>query len=236
MAKKYLVTLMFMLVVAMPRAQEIQKLSADVTMQALSGYNYTHGWYFGADIKGKMSIDNVDVALNMEALSKSVYAFGLSVAPSFKVCKNGYVFVDGTLHSRMYSKFKTYDFIYAGSLGYKMRHFLAQVGIYGRVIGNSAKESHSTEGFLVEPFNLLYRLTVSIKGFDHPWDVYLTGSNFNEFEFERMAQPIFTLGGRWNFKERWSAVAEGMLKLSGFFHQNVSFYEALLRIGINYKL
>lgn len=209
-------------------AQEARKhtISADVAAQGLVGFNNTYKWYEGLDLKGVMHVDNVDIAFNCEALTKNVYSLGLSVVPAFEVCRNCFVFVDGTLHSRLFRNYKIYEFVYAGSVGFRMRHFSLQMGLFSRTM----------DGQITEPFNFLYRLKISIMGFDNPWDIYLTGANFNEFEYERMWTPLCTLGGRWDFRERWSAVAEGTLKPAGMFHGDVRFYEAVLRVGVIFKL
>lgn len=219
-------------------AQETRKhsLSTDVTAQGLVGFNNTYEWYGGVDMKGVLHLDNTDFHLNVEALTKNVYSMGLSVSTAFELCPDGFFFVDGTLHSRIFGDYKVYEFVYAASAGFRMRHFSVQLGCYMKTIDDLNKESHTLRSCIIEPFVPLYNLTISIMGFDNPWDVYLNGANFNEFEYERMWAPLCTLGGRWDFKDRWSMVAEGTLKPSGMFHATVKFYGAMLRIGVFYKL
>lgn len=219
-------------------AQEGAKhiISADVGMQGLVGYNNTYQWYGGADLKGVLHVDNTDFTLNFEALTKNVYSIGLTVSPSFEVCKNGFVFVDGTLHSRIFGNYKIYEFVYAGSVGFKMRHFSAQVGLFSRTIDALGRDWHSLDSPVAEPFNFLYKVKISVMGFDHPWDIYFVGGNYNDYEYERMWEPILSMGGRWDFKERWSAVAEGTLQSAGMFHGTVKFYEAVFRVGIRHDL
>lgn len=237
--KKHIVFLLILLFSSsFLRAQEWEKhdFSADVTALGVVGYNYTHQWYGGADVKGAFRVDNVDFSLNIEALTSKTYSFGLTVSPSFEVCRNGFVFIDGTVHSRLFSKYDIFEFVYAGSAGFRMRHFSAQFGFFSRTIDDISREWHSLENYVAEPFNLLYKVSVSIMGYDNPWDVYLVGSNYTEFEYERMWEPIFTLGSRYDFKDRWSAVAEGTLKPSGMFHLDASFYNATLRVGVKCKI
>lgn len=239
MAKKYIIFLLICLFSAtFLCAQDGRKhdISADVTARGVVGYNNTYRWYGGADVKGVLHVDNTDFSVNFEALTKNTFSLGMTVSPSFEVCENGFVFLDGTLHSRIFSKYKTYEFVYAGSAGFRMRHFSVQLGIFAKIIDDMERNAHSVENHIVEPYNLLYKVSVSIMGFDNPWDVYLVGANFNDFEYERMWQPIFTLGGRWNFKERLSFMAEGTLKPVGMFHGDVGFYEAVFRTGVIFKL
>ena len=230
MVKKRLIFLLVCLLAAASLGAQ------EVRVNGLVGYNNTFKWYGGADVKGVLHVDNTDFTLNLEALTAKTYSLGMTVSQSFEVCSNGFLFLDGTLHSRIFSIYKTYEFVYAGSVGFRMRHFSAQVGLFSRTIDAFGRDWHSLENYVTEPFNLLYKMKISVMGFDNPWDVYLIGSNYNDFEYERMWEPIFSLGGRYDFKERWSAVAEGTLEAAGIFHGTVKFYEAVMRIGIKYKI
>ena len=239
MAKKHHIFLLFCLILTcFLNAQETKRhsISADFMALGVAGYSNTYKWYGGADLKCCLHVDNTDISVNLEALTPKTFSMGLTVSPSFQVCRNGYVFVDGTLHSRIFAQYKSYEFVYAGSAGFKMRHFLVQVGVFSKTIDALGREWHSLDNYVTEPFNVLYKLTVSIMGFDNNWDVYLTGSNFNDYEYERVREPICSLGGRWDFKDKWSAVAEGTLQAAGMFHGTVKFYEAVMRIGVRYKL
>lgn len=213
-----------------------QKLSADVMAQGVVGYSNTYKWYGGADLKGVLHVDNTDISLNFEALTAKTYSFGLTVTTSFKVCNKGFVFLDGTLHSRLFAKYRIYEFVYAGSVGFRMNHFSAQFGVFSKTMDAVDRDWHSLNNYVTEPFNLLYKVKISVMGFDHPWDVYVVGANFNDYEYERMWEPIFSIGGRWDFKEKWSAVAECTMEPAGMFHGTVKFYEAMLRMGVKYKL
>lgn len=236
--KRHVFLLILLLSATFLEAQEGQKhtVAADVTAMGLVGYNHTLKWYEGVDLKGAFHYDNIDFGLNLEALTKDIYSIGITVRPSFEVCRNGLVFLDGTMHSRIFNNYNTFEFVYAGSVGFRMRHFSAQAGVFSRTIDALDRDWHSTDSPVTEPFNLLYKVKASLMGFDHKWDVYLDAGNFNEFEYERMWEPIFTIGGRFDFKDRWSIVAEEMLKPAGQFHGTVKYYEEVFRIGIKYRL
>lgn len=230
MAKKYHVfLLLFLLSTVVLKAQEFQ-------INGVAGYSRTYKWYGGVDMKGVFHVDNTDFKLNLEALTANTYSIGLTAGHSFKVCEKGFVFLDGTLHSRIFGRYKTYEFVYAASAGFRMRHFSVQAGLFSRIIDAFGRDWHSLQNYVTEPFNFLYKVIISVMGFDHPWDVYLVGANYNDYEYERMWEPICSLGGRWDFKERWRAVAEGTLQAAGMFHGTVKFYEMTLRVGVVYKL
>lgn len=236
--KRHIFLLLCLLSTFFSNAQEVEKhnISADLMAQELVGYNLTYKWYGGTDLKGVLHIDNTDVILNLEALTAKTTSMGVTVIPSYRVCHNGFVFLEGTLHSRIFAKYKAYEFVYAASAGYRMRHFSAQFGLFSRTMDALGRDWHSVDNFVTEPFNLLYKVKISVMGFDHKWDVFLVASNFNDYEYERMWEPIFSLGGRWDFKERWGALAELTMQSAGMFHGTVKFYGAMLRFGVTYKL
>ncbi len=238
MCEKRHVLLLFCLISALVvNAQDVGKhsLSADVRAMGVTGYSNTYRWHGGTDVQGNLRIDNTAVTLNLEALTAQTFSLGLTVRPCFEL-RRGVVFAEGTLHSRIFSKYKTYEFVYAGSVGFMMRHFSVQAGLFSRTIDAIGREWHSWENYITEPFNLLYKVRLSLKGFDHPWDVYAVAGNFTDFEYERMWEPVFSLGGRRDFKDRWSVMAEGTLKPAGMFHGDVRFYEAVLRVGVIFKI
>ena len=239
MVKKRLVFLLICLFsMTVLNAQEARKhaISADVEAKGLVGFNNTYRWYEGLDMKGVLHIDNTDFTLNIEALTEKTFSLGLTGSQAFKVCDRGYVFVDGTIHTRVFPQYDVYEVVYAGSVGYKMRHFSVQMGMFSRTIDMISRSWHSLDSPVTEPFNLLYKFKYSIMGFDNKWDIDLTFANYNDYEYERMWEPMFSMGGRWDFKDRWSAVAEGMLQPAGQFHGTIKFCEATLRAGIIFKL
>lgn len=226
------VILLFSVVSAMAQDGRRHRVSADVTAQGLVGYSNTRHWYGGLDLKGVLHVDNTDLSLDFEALTEDTYSIGMTASQAFEVCRNGFVFLDGTLHSRVFSNYKTYEFVYAGSAGFRMRHFSAQFGIFARIIDALGRDWHSLGNYIAEPFNLSYKVKISIMGFDNPWDIYLVGSNYTDYEYERMSEPIFSLGGRYDFNGRCGMVAEGTLKPAGMMHGAVRFYGAVVRVGV----
>ena len=236
--KRHIFLLIFLCLAFVLNAQEARKhdISADFMAMGLVGYNTTYQWYGGTDLKGVMHIDNTDFTINIEALTEKTFSLGLTGSQAFKVCDRGYVFVDGTIHTRVFPQYDVYEVVYAGSVGYKMRHFSVQMGMFSRTIDMISRSWHSLDSPVTEPFNLLYKFKYSIMGFDNKWDIDLTFANYNDYEYERMWEPMFSMGGRWDFKDRWSAVAEGMLQPAGQFHGTIKFCEATLRAGIIFKL
>lgn len=233
--------LLFLLIFTLPfmifaQDVKVRDVSGDVTVQGVVGYNTTWKWHSGGDIKGALHLKNTDIHLDLESLTSNVHSVGATVTPYFDVCKDGQIFLDGTLHSRIFSRNKAYEFVYSGSVGFRMRHFSVQAGVFARIMDAIGRDWHSVDNYIVEPFNVLYRIAVSIKGFDNPWDIYFIGADYSEFEYERVWQPIFTMGGRAKISERLNIVAEGTLKPAGMFHGTAAFYAAWLKVGVNYKL
>ncbi|MGN0033459.1 MAG: hypothetical protein ACI358_06775 [Candidatus Limimorpha sp.] len=236
MNNKYIVFLIFLISSVSVTAQmSSQDFSSEISAQAIGGYSNTWNYYSGLDLKGSLHVRNIDLCINVETLSKNTYSLGFTVSPYMMLNDKAKLFMDGTLHSRLFTSYRTYEFVYAFSFGLKMRHFSAQVGLFSRAIDDMDRQWHDTDNYVAEPFNLLYRVVISIMGFDNGWDIFLSGSDFNEFEYERMWEPILSLGGRYDINDKISAVAECTLKPSGMFHLVASFYSVWMKAGITYK-
>lgn len=206
-----------------------------VDVMGVLGYNTTWQWHTGADVRARVPVgDSIDLTSALELLSADAYAAGISARPHFALGA-GECFLDGTLHSRRFACYDTYEFVYAMSAGYATKHFSVQAGLFAKMIGDTDMKWHSTEQIIAEPFNLLYRVSFSLKGNDAPWDISVAMSDFDEFQYERHWQPFFSMKGRWDATESLSLLAEGTLKPAGMFHLDCSFYGACLRLGAAYK-
>ena len=211
----------------------VAQTKKELTIEAVAGYSDTRNLYGGADISFAFRSDASSAIVNLEELSSKDLAIGISARPQWTLEK-GRFFLDGTMHSRMFASYECYEFVYAGSAALDFRHFLVQAGLYSRMIADSNMKWHSLEQINSEPFNLLYRVSLKLKGDDAPWDLVATCSDFTEYEYERHWQPIFSLLGRYRIDEKLDLLAEGVLKPAGMFHLDASFYAAWLKLGLKY--
>jgi len=211
------------------------------------GFNTTWQHYGGAEIKAFMPInDNVELTLVGEALSSNVYTAAFTARPKMAL-PVGEMFIDATFLYRAVQRNRIHDFVGAGSLGYKMDYFQMQVGCFYRAMADYDRQWHSEDEYLCEPFNLLYRVSANVRPLCSRWNIHFGMANFDDTQYERMWQPLFFLGGYYdfhpksNFEYEYNAashfrlLAELTVKPTGMFHLDASFYGTYLKAGFAYK-
>ena len=111
-----------------------------------------------------------------------------------------------------------------------------QLGVYTRSMFEFNRDWHSEDEIVTEPFGFLYSIEVFVRPQSSNWNLSFRISDTDDFQIERMWQPLFMIGGRYSLTERLSVLMQAQCKPTGMFHLNASFYGAQLRAGISYKL
>ena len=91
------------------------------------------------------------------------------------------------------------------------------------------------ETFVVEPFNLLYRVEVFCRPQNNPWNLSFMISNVDDYQMERSYQPLFSAGAWYDFNEHWRLNLWAQCKPTGMFHLDATFYGATFRTGFSYR-
>lgn len=110
-----------------------------------------------------------------------------------------------------------------------------QIGVFGRVMSSWDRDWNTEETYNIEPFNLLYRMEVFCRPQTSRWNISACVANIDDYQMERMWQPIFMLGGRYDINDHWRVLLQGECKPTGMFHLNATFYSAYIRTGFTYK-
>lgn len=205
-------------------------------MAALAGgYNPTWGSYGGVDLRAQMAVDrHLDVYAGFEGLTAGSISTGISVRPKIQFAVGTLYFDAGVLYKHLGGD-GIFDFVSRGSLGWQMKHFDVQLGMFNRTMGSIERDIHTDEEMIGEPFNVLYRLQYNLKGNDNPWDLWCGMSDFTAFEFERHWSPIFYLGGRRTLGDDLQLFGQTEIKPTGMFHLNACFYGIVFRVGAFYS-
>lgn len=211
------------------------------------GYNTTWQHYGGAELKAFMPVnENVELEAAAAALSSNVYCASFTARPKMALPK-GEMFIDASFAYNAVQRNRIHDFVGAGSIGYRMDYVSVQVGCFYRAMTSYDREWHSEEEYMCEPFNLLYRISANVRPLCSRWNLYLGMSDYNELQYERMWQPLFFLGGYYDFKPKngfeyeynaashFRLLAELTVKPTGMFHLDASFYGAHAKVGFAYK-
>lgn len=243
MRKTFIIFLLALLVFPTTAANKPYSLS----VMGEYGFNTTWQHYGGAELKAFMPVnENVELELVGEALSSNIYTAGFTARPKMALPK-GELFIDATALYNAVQRNRIHDFVGATSIGYRMDYVSVQVGCFYRAMASYDREWHSTEEYMCEPFNLLYRISANVRPLCSRWNLYLGMSDYSDTQYERMWQPLFFLGGYYDFHPKsnfeydynaashFRLLAEVTCKPTGMFHLDASFYGILAKLGFAYK-
>lgn len=212
----------------------------DIRRSTISGaieysYNKTWGHFANADVQALLPVNRyVELNVNFQACFKNVYTVGVVVRPKV-VLPYGELFFDTEVLYKAVMRANQMDLVTALSLGYRFDYASVQIGSYARFMGFYDRNWHSEEAYQCEPFNLLYRLEVYCRPQTCNWNIGAAFANFDDYQFERMWQPLFELNGRYDIDEHWRVYLNAQCKPTGMFHLNAAFYGATVRAGFTYR-
>ena len=206
-----------------------------LSLMAEYGYNRTWEHMGNVDVFAHMPVvKNVQIDARVQYCSANVLTGAIVLRPTFDL-PVGQLFAEtevlykGVLRNRMS------DFCAALSVGWRFDYVSVQIGGFTRVMDSWDRDWHSEDKYETEPFNLLYRLEIFCRPQTNNWNISVALSNKDDWQMERMWQPMFFLGGRYDIDEHWRVQLDGQMKITGMFHLNATFYAAYLRAGFSYR-
>lgn len=199
------------------------------------GYNYTWLSHGNLDVLAFMPVNKfVELEARVQLSTANVYTFGAVARPKIAL-PVGELFLETELLYAAVARAHTHDFCMAASLGYRMDYVSFQIGMFTRTLAPFEINWHGENKMNTEPLNLLYRLEVFCRPQAERWNLIFRVANIDDFRMERMWQPVFGIGGRYDFSTKWRVTADFVCKPTGMFHLNASFYGMELRAGVAYR-
>lgn len=199
------------------------------------GHNLTYGSFANFDLGAYMPINtHFEMQANVRMSTANTYAVGVQMRPKFAL-PVGEMYIEDRLLTSFIRREQFLDFVHALSVGYRMQYVNVQLGMTNRVMLPPTYELGAGDTFVCEPFDLLYRLEVYVRPATSVWNLSLALANVDEYQIERMWQPMFYLGGWYDIDEHWRISLQGKLKLAGMFHLNAHYYASEVRVGAEYK-
>ena len=202
-------------------------------LSGIYGYNSTIPGYAGAAAAASLSLSSFAAEAYMEVLGAGSFVSSLTATPVFPL-RTGELFIDGTAHFRSLYSDRVSEFVSAASFGYRMDWFSVQAGLFSRTIIDMDRKIHDNANFVPEPFNLLYKVTFHIRPSSSVWNAGGGVSNYSDYEYERMWQPLFFIDGYYRISESLNLKAEVTVKPTGMFHLVASFYGIRSSLGLSY--
>ena len=234
MNRKLLLTLALLPFMAMAQIQPGDSRYS-ISLHAGYGHNRTYGSMGNFDIDAFMPINqHFEMQADIRMSTANFYSFGVQMRPKFAL-PVGEMFLEDRLMARLITRDAFNEVTQALSLGYRMQYVSIQLGMSTRLIIRLPYEWHSTESIICEPFNVLYRVEGFVRPQTSPWNISLCVSNMDNYQIERVWQPMFMLGGWYDPTDHWRVRLSAECKPTGHFHLNATYYGAEVRVGAEYR-
>ncbi len=198
-------------------------------------YNQTVANYGSLAVSGKFSFtDYFDFQAGIKVRTNNIHALDIRGMVYFPLSV-GRLVLEPRVAYEASLRTTTHHFNAALSLGYQMNHFRVQLGWSMRTYRSMETPDNSASViYITDPFNLYYSLEGYLRKDGDFWNVGVKLANYDEFIIEHDTHPIVTLIGKYRPTDRLGIFAELFYRASGVAHVANNFYEAGMRVGINY--
>ena len=198
-------------------------------------YNTAWGHHANFDAQALMPVNpHVELEAKLQFSSANVHTGVVQVRPKFEL-PVGELFLETDVLCKLVARSRVSDLDVALGVGYRMDYVSVTLGIFSRVLNDWDRDWHSNDTYVSEPFNLLYRLEVFCRPQNNPWNLSFMFSNVDDYQLERMWQPLFSIGAYYDVVEHWRLNFGVQCKPNGMFHLDATFYGATLRAGFSYR-
>jgi len=198
-------------------------------------YNTTWGHHANFDIQSLMPINkHFEMEAKLQFSTANVYTGALQIRPKFEL-PVGELFIETDVMYKAVARNRMGDITAALGVGYRMDYVSITLGVFSRVIDDWDRSWHSEENFVVEPFNLLYRIEVFCRPQNNNWNLSFLISDVDDYQMERMWQPLFGIGAWYDINEHCRLNFSAQCKPTGMFHLDATFYGATGRVGFTYR-
>lgn len=206
-----------------------------ISVMGMYGWNETWLSHGGIDVVGYLPFSrHFEATAALEVHSPGTFAVTATARPKFQL-PVGEFFIDGSVHDRIHASYGISDFNIALSVGYRMDYVSIQVGAASHFIFDLGKKGDGKSGTIVEPLNLLYRVSFNVRPSSSRWNAGGGIANYTDFEYERTWGPMYFLDGHFDVNDRLSVLGRFDLKPTGVFHQVAEFWGAAFRAGVKYS-
>ena len=207
------------------------------TITGMAEYSYNTAWSHHAnlDVQALMPFNpHFEMEAKLQFSTANVYTGALQMRPKFEL-PVGELFIETDVMFKALARNRISDLTGALGIGYRMDYVSVILGVFGRVIEDWDRSWYTDESYIVEPFNVLYRLEVFCRPQNNPWNLSFMFSNVDDYQMERMWQPLFSIGAWYDVTDNWRLNFGAQCKPTGMFHLDATFYGATARVGFSYR-
>lgn len=175
-----------------------------------------------------------EMEAKLQFSTANVYTGVVQLRPKFEL-PVGELFVETDVLCKAVARNRITDITAALGLGYRMDYVSVTLGVFSRVLSDWGRSWYTDESYVAEPFNLLYRLEVFCRPQTNPWNLSFMFSNVDDYQMERMWQPLFGIGAWYDVTDHCRLTFGAECKPTGMFHLDATFYGATARAGFTYR-
>ncbi len=207
-----------------------------ISVYANYGYNYTYLNYGGVSAIATLPLnEHFELVAGIQALSTNIHTASANIRPLFPL-PVGALYLDTRLLYTASFRHSLHDIAASVGIGYRMDYVDVQFGLQARMLNSFYRDKHSEDEIIFEAPHLLYGVEAFVRPQTSNWNISLRLANYDDFQIERMWQPIFRIGAYYDVNADWRVLADVTCKPTGMFHLNASFYDIRLRAGFAYTL
>ena len=237
MKKNFFIVALCSLLLAPAAMAQVQPSDSQyaVSLHVGYGHNLTYSSMANFDIDAYMPINQYfEMQANIRTSTANYHTVGIQLRPKFELPK-GELYLEDRLMARFIARDQVNEFLHAISLGYRMQYVNVEFGLINRVMMPLPYERNTLDKYIVEPFQLLYRVEGFVRPVTSSWNIAIAISNADNYMIERPWTPMLYLGGWYNIDQHWRLRLSGKYKNAGMFHMNAHYYAAEVRVGAEYR-
>ena len=237
MKKNFFIVALCSLLLAPAAMAQVQPSDSQyaVSLHVGYGHNLTYSSMANFDIDAYMPINQYfEMQANIRTSTANYHTVGIQLRPKFELPK-GELYLEDRLMARFIARDQVNEFLHAISLGYRMQYVNVEFGLINRVMMPLPYERNTLDKYIVEPFQLLYRVEGFVRPVTSSWNIAIAISNADNYMIERPWTPMLYLGGWYDVNEHWRVRLSGKYKNAGMFHMNAHYYAAEVRVGAEYR-
>jgi hypothetical protein len=198
-------------------------------------YNTTWSHHGNLDVQALLPFNPYfEMEAKIQFSTANVYTEVVQLRPKFTL-PVGEMFLETDLMYRAVARNRVSDFTAGLGVGYRMDYVSVTLGLFARMMSDWGRSWYANETYVVEPFNVMYRIEAFCRPQNNPWNLSFCVSNVDDYQMERVWQPLFMANAYYDVVDHWRLNFGVQCKPTGMFHLDATFYGATFRTGFTYK-
>ena len=202
------------------------------------GFNDVWSHHGNFDLSASVPIHkHFDMEAGIQLSTANVYTLNVELNTKFLLTKKHQreLYFKARFLPRFIVRARACEFNLAFGLGYRQDYVDILIGTNIRMMDElRRKEDYHMNEMIAETFYPAYSLEVFARPIACNWNISARITNLGEWQIERMWNPIFSLGGRYDPAEHWRVMLRVDCKPAGMFNMTAAFFAINGIAGVAY--